>query len=72
MVATRFFRTAERPFGDYGIRSVHIEARAEGAIWHQRHVWTRDDGSLEVEEWIPSCPGFWRDDREVLQSDLAA
>lgn len=68
-----FYRGEERPYPYNGYRSVHVEARAEGNIWHQRHVWTREDGTLHIEDWIPSFASFFRGDgyKQVLKSDLA-
>lgn len=78
MNGLRFFRTREAAFPGWDLGpgiprvvSYHIEARAEGNICHQRHVWTRDDGSVDVEQWIPTRAGFWRQDDEVPADHLA-
>lgn len=69
---TIFLKSREVEYPHYGQRSYHIEIRRDGPIAHQRHVWTRADGSVDVEDWIPT-PVFRRDTyREVCADELSA
>ncbi len=69
---TTFLRSREVEYPHYGQRSYHIEIRQDGPIAHQRHVWTREDGWVEVDEWIPT--GHFRRDtyQECAESALSA
>ena len=44
--------TREMPFGRYGYKSYHIDEKDENGFHFQRHVWTMDNGEVDVEEWI--------------------
>ena len=47
--------TIDTTFGHYGFASYRIEVDAtEPHRPMQRHIWTRDDGTVEVEQWIPT------------------
>ena len=52
------YRSQEKSYGHYGYRSYHIEGREISGTWQQRHIWTLDDGSIEIEEWIASRDWF--------------
>ena len=56
-MARQIFTSREMPYGHYGLRSFRIEVDlTEHHHPLQRHIWTRDDGSVDAEEWVRSIP----------------
>ena len=52
---TAIYSTEPREYGYYGMKSYRIEKmRTEHGQLMQRHVWTRDDGTIQTEKWICS------------------
>ena len=51
----QIYTTKEIEFGHYGYKSYRIERDLSFQYKsYQRHVWIRDDGSIEENEWIES------------------
>lgn len=49
------YTTEEIAYGHYGAKAYRIEMDIDvPARPLQRHIWTLDDGSVKVEEWIAS------------------
>jgi hypothetical protein len=49
--------TSEVPYPYYGMRSYRIEIDlSERHHPLQRHIWTREDGTVDVQEWIRTIP----------------
>ena len=49
------YTSKEVPYPYYGMKSYRIEINAGDPYrWFQRHIWTREDGTTEVDDWIPT------------------
>ena len=49
------YTTQDIPFGHHGFTHYRIEIDTGNSRQHfQRHIWTRDDGSEDVNDWITS------------------
>jgi len=43
-----------------GLPRYRIWKQFDGLRWFQRHEWERADGGSDLEDWIPSGPGWVR------------
>lgn len=49
------FTCPETKYGHYGMASYRIELDiSEPSRPLQRHIWTRDSGEIETQDWIPT------------------
>jgi len=56
MAHDQIFTSKECKFNHYGLVSYRIEIDLSMPLRPlQRHIWTRDDGTEEVQEWILSA-----------------
>ena len=52
---TKWFRLANLPaWAGSGMEAYRIWIMWNGFSWMQRHEWLREDGQIEIEEWINS------------------
>lgn len=51
-------RTGWVEFGHHGVSHYRIWKQQDGHRWFQRHEWKREDGSIEMDDWIPSAGPF--------------
>jgi hypothetical protein len=49
--------TAWIDFPHHGKKAYRIWTSFDGRQWFQRHQWQREDGVLEMDEWIPGASG---------------
>lgn len=58
-------------YGHYGFAAYRIWTQFDGRSWWQRHEWKREDGSIDLQDWIPSIPGHAHNSRPVASAEAA-
>jgi len=50
--------------GAFGVSKYRIHKKLSGGSWSQRHEYEMNCGKIEIGEWIPSNPGWVKDDEK--------